>query len=165
MTLRRLPLRTILCTLFLATPCLAAAQASPAIVVGGGLSVLTDETSSGTGGAADIAWRVGRIASTSIGIVGDVSVNRFEGVTISSYLGGARFWWNGVRYVRPYAQVLVGVESCCDEMAQAFQVGGGADVAIPGPLAVRVAYEYRRAAYDQAVFNERRFVIGIAFAK
>jgi hypothetical protein len=162
------PLRTLpfcfAAALLVGAPGIVVAQDAPTLTLAVGVSWLRDETARAPGGAADVAWRLMRLGPASISVAGDVGVNRFEGATVTSYLAGVRVS-SSVAKIRPYGQVLFGVERCCDEGASAIQMGGGADVPFHRNMAVRVAYDYRRASYDQAVFNEHRVWFGLAVGR
>ncbi len=64
-------------------------------------------------------------------LVGDASINRFaataefDAATQSQIMGGVRFAGRMSGGASPFAQVLAGVVSCCEETSTAFMVGVG----------------------------------------
>jgi hypothetical protein len=140
----------------------AAAQDAPRVTIAIGPSLLQDETARAPGGAVDLAWRMVRAGRATIGIAGEFGFNYFEGAAVSSYLAGPRLTLPALPIGRPFAQVLVGAEHCCGENAIAIQLGGGVDLPLHRAIGLRVAYDYRRASYDQALFHERRLWVGVS---
>lgn len=146
---------------------LVCALAAPAAAQGSGTSVganltfLNDGDNTATGVAIDVAKI---IAAPSVAVVGEFGLNKFEGATITSYLGGVRFYpaLEGTS-VKPFVQALVGLEHCCDENAFAFQVGGGIEVPITPTVNFRAQYDFRRSNYEGTGYNQNRFGFGVVF--
>lgn len=125
--------------------------------VGVNLSFLRDSEQTGTGFSIDVAKGV----ASNVAVVGDFGLNRFDGWTLTSYLGGVRFTPAVQAAVSPFVQALVGLEHCCESNAFAFQFGGGIDVPVSERLSVRGQYDFRRTRYDGEGYNGHRFGVGV----
>lgn len=125
--------------------------------VGVNLSFLRDSEQTGTGFSIDAAKRV----APNVAIVGDFGLNRFDGWTLTSYLGGIRYVPAVEASVSPFVQALVGLEHCCEANAFAFQFGGGVDIPVSDRLSVRGQYDFRRTRYDGEGYNGHRFGVGV----
>lgn len=136
----------------------AAAQSS-GTSVGANLTFLRDLEETGVGVAIDVAKA---LSQPAVAVVGEFGLNKFDGYTSTSYLGGVRLYPTMAgSSLKPFVQALVGLEHCCEQNAFAFQVGGGVEVPIGGSANFRAQYDFRRATYDGEGFNENRFGVGV----
>jgi hypothetical protein len=130
---------------------------------GVGLSFLHATGSTATGIAADVRLPdFNRSDSFGWGIVGDVGFNHFSGATILSVGGGVRITFKPINdKLRPFAQVLIGIEHCCGSTDLYFAPGGGVDFAINRKLNVRAQIDFRHVNATVG-FNETRFWFGVS---
>jgi hypothetical protein len=142
-------------SLILASAAPAAAQGE----LGAGLSFLHDSESTGTGFTVDYAQSLG---SPTVKLVGDLGLNRFEGTTVSSYLGGVRV--QGAIHERAslFGQFLIGGENCCDSTDLAFQPGVGLNIAINPMLNLRAQVDFRTVRFEGENFNSQRYTVGVS---
>ena len=140
----------------------AARQSDDKPRVGAGLSFLHDEGETAVGVAVDVAKPIRSMTNSSLSLVGDVGINKFNGFTVFSLLGGPRITWTSDAKVHPYAQFLVGLEHCCEENAFTLQPGGGIDYMYNEKMAIRAAIDFRIARYGGQNFNETRFWFGVS---
>jgi hypothetical protein len=162
---------TILTALMFALAAPAAAQnrnkpgndADDKPLFGVGLSFLHDAGATATGIAADIRLPdFNKSDNFGLGIVGDVGFNHFSGATILSIGGGVRATFKPMNQkLRPFIQVLIGIEHCCGETDLYFSPGGGIDFAINPNLNVRAQIDFRHVN-GPIGFNETRFWFGVS---
>jgi opacity protein-like surface antigen len=153
-------------TLLLASAAPAQAQvANDTPILGAGVSILFDnDDDSATGFWVDLAKNLKTTDTVGLGVVGDFGFHRFTDgdVNITSYMGGVRVAGLGSR-VKPFAQFLVGVESCCDTTEFAWQPGGGVDIMINDRVNFRAQYDFRVVQFEGDAVDESRFSFGLSF--
>jgi hypothetical protein len=123
--------------LALAAPAAAQQPPQPAsggdeqtMLVGLGLTVMNVYESTGAGVGANVLFNALETNETGrLGIVGDFSLNNFDGGNYVTFLGGPRFTFNTQGTVLPYAQLLVGLAHCCGDTDFVPALGAGVDVA------------------------------------
>jgi hypothetical protein len=130
--------------------------------VGAGLSFLHDDGATATGFTIDYASVKPATDKATFGFVGDFGLNKFDGGTVTSYLGGVRVAIPGNAKVKPFAQFVIGAEHCCGSTDLAFQPGAGVDFAVSPTLDVRVQVDFRTVRADGDTFNAQRYTFGIA---
>ena len=153
-------LGTILLACF-ATPALA--QPGPQVRIAGGLSFLHDGNAEQTakGVAADVAFNfvTGKV---SVGAVGDVGFNSFDGCTEKSFAAGGRVTGNTPK-VSPFGQFLIGRASCGGGGSETiWQPGFGVDVRINDVLDFRGQVDIRSLRFEDGSLNEQRFWFGVS---
>jgi hypothetical protein len=118
---------------------------------------------SAAGAHFDVAGAIGG----GLDLVGEVGFNHFEGTTVQSYLGGARYILPHAASgsYTPFAQVLVGAWRCCDGDISEFalQPGFGVDFETGKGFAVRGQIDYRRVFFEGEGENHVRVSAGVVF--
>jgi hypothetical protein len=130
--------------------------------VGAGLSFLHGDGATATGFTIDYSSVTPATDKATFGFVGDFGLNKFEGATVTSYLGGVRVAIPGSAKVKPFAQFLIGAEHCCESTDLALQPGVGVDFAVSPSLDVRVQVDFRNVRYDGGSTNTQRYTFGVA---
>jgi opacity protein-like surface antigen len=130
--------------------------------VGAGLSFLHDDGATATGFTIDYASVKPATDKATFGFVGDFGLNKFDGGTVTSYLGGVRVAIPGSAKVKPFAQFVLGAEHCCDSTNLTLQPGAGVDIAVSPTLSVRVQIDFRNVRFDGGSANEQRYTFGVA---
>jgi hypothetical protein len=99
------------------------------VLFAGGLTFL-DWGETGVGAAANVLFNTLKVTGNGrIGVVGDIGLNHFEGATVSTVMGGARYTFTTSGKVVPYGQFLVGIVHCCGDTDFDPAIGFGADIA------------------------------------
>lgn len=128
------------------------------MLVGLGLTFMNVSESTGIGGNANVLFNALRTSDTGrLGIVGDLGINDFDGGTITTVMGGARYTFNTSGKVVPYGQFLVGIAHCCDDTDFVPSIGGGLDIAWRRNLNFRGEISF---IFDDA--NATRFFLGVS---
>ena len=135
--------------------------------VGLGLTALHEDYGTGTGGEINVQVFDFRSASPfGIGLVVNAGLNSFDGFTETSVMGGVRFTLRGHAWIRPFGQILAGVEHCntCKTTDPSFEPGVGIDVALSrgGCLCFRGEAGYRVTPADGQTFKEAHVLVGIS---
>lgn len=100
------------------------------VLVGAGLTFMNVSSDTGVGGAVNVLFNTLKVTGSGrIGVVGDVGLNHFDGGTISTVMGGARYTFTTQGKVVPYGQFLVGIVHCCGDTDFDPAIGFGADIA------------------------------------
>jgi hypothetical protein len=149
----------------LGTSALLLALATPAVAqgqLGAGLSFIDGEGGTGTGVTIDYAHPIVPLTQGTIAVVGDFGLNRFDGETVTSYLGGLRVRGNLNDRISPFGQFLLGVEQCCDSTDTALQPGFGIDFTVNPRLNVRAQVDFRTIRYDGGNYTDPRYTFGIS---
>ena len=125
-----------------------------------------DETSS-LGGHFDLASTIKRDIPF-LTFAGEVGVNRFEDVNVSSFMAGPRLRLPNIgRNVLPFAQVFAGLYHCgaCDINDFALQGGVGLDFRATrgSDIRIRTQLDVRHMFDDFNDFNAVRLGIGVVF--
>lgn len=122
-------------------------------------------TSAPAGIGIDVSRAIARSANNiQILLVGDASINRFgasteyQAATQTQAMGGIRFAGGMSGGASPFAHVMAGVVSCCDERSTAVMVGVG----ISAPIANRRT-RIRVQADFPTVFYKAGAVDGVAY--
>ena len=129
--------------------------------LGAGLSFL-DSSSTGAGVTVDYAYPIVPLTRGAVSVVGDFGLNKFDGATVTSYLGGLRLKYNLNDRVSPFGQFLFGVEHCCEFTDTALQPGFGVDFAINPTLNVRAQVDFRSVRFDGGSTNSQRYTFGVS---
>jgi hypothetical protein len=134
-------------------------------VVAAGISFLHDSGGTAPGFAVDVAKSFVHNDRITIGGVGDFGLNHRDGLTLTSYAGGARvtFLIPDAK-VRPFAQLLIGAEHCCGNTNFVWSPGGGVDIPFTPKLSFRAQIDFRHVSLgnDLGGINEQRFWFGIS---
>lgn len=118
---------------------------------------------SNVGLQADVAQRFLIGSDMSASAVGEIGYNHFENDNISSYFGGLRFQGNYRRFA-PFAQVLLGVERCCERASEfAIQPGVGIDVPARSWFSFRAQIDWRHITRDRDDVDGLRVGVGLVF--
>jgi hypothetical protein len=141
----------------------ALAQPGPAVRVAGGVSFLHDADAEQTakGFAADVAFNfvTGKV---SVGAVGDVGVNKFDGCSEKSYSVGGRVTGNTPK-VSPFGQFLIGKANCGGGDSETiWQPGFGVDVKLNDVVDFRGQFDIRVLRFIDGNINEQRFWFGVS---
>ena len=88
--------------------------------------------------------------------------DKFDGATVTSYLGGIRVRGNLNDKIAPFGQFLVGAEHCCGSTETTFQPGVGIDFAINPTLNFRAQVDFRTVRYAEDDLNSQRYTFGIS---
>jgi hypothetical protein len=123
--------------LALAAPAAAQQPSRPAtggdeqtMLVGAGLTFLNVFESTGVGVAGNALFNALKVTENGrIGVVGDFGLNHFDGGTVTTLMGGARYTFTTQGKVVPYGQFLVGLVHCCGDTDFDPSLGFGMDVA------------------------------------
>lgn len=152
--------KTILASssLLLALAVPAAAQGQ----LGAGISFLHDSSETAPGFTVDYAYPIVPLTRGAIAVVGDFGLNKFDGATATSYLGGIRVRGNLNDKIAPFGQFLVGAEHCCGSTDTTFQPGVGIDFAINPTLNFRAQVDFRTVRYPEDDLNSQRYTFGIS---
>jgi hypothetical protein len=152
--------KTILASssLLLALAVPAAAQGQ----LGAGISFLRDTSETGAGVTVDYAYPIVPLTRGAIAVVGDFGLNKFDGATLTSYLGGIRVRGNLNDKVAPFGQFLVGAQHCCGETDTTIQPGVGIDFAINPTLNFRAQVDFRNVRFSGTSYNSQRYTFGIS---
>jgi hypothetical protein len=123
-----------------------------------------DETS-GAGAHFDIASTIKRDVPF-LSLAGEIGVNRFEGATVSSFMGGVRLrMLNAGIHVLPFVQAFGGLYHCgaCNINDFAIQGGGGVDIrfSTTNALRFRAGVDVRHTFDEFGDFNAVRVSAGI----
>jgi hypothetical protein len=130
--------------------------------VGAGLSFLHDDGATATGFTIDYASVKPATDKATFGFVGDFGLNKFDGGTVTSYLGGVRVAIPGNAKVKPFAQFVLGAEHAGGETDFALQPGAGVDFVVSPTLDVRVQIDFRNVRFDGGSVNGQRYTFGVA---
>ena len=121
----------------LGVPAVALAQNRPVqggdshtVLVGAGVTFLNVSESTGFGVAGNALFNTLKTTGNGrIGIVADLGLNHFDGGTVTTIMGGARYTFTTSGKVVPYGQFLVGFVHCCGDTDFDPNIGFGVDVA------------------------------------
>src|SRR5690606_10963965 len=100
-------------------------------------------------------------------VVGELAFNRlgggdgFDGVTYTTYQGGLRFGKVLNGKTRPFVQLQIGGQSCCDENAFLFTPGGGFNFPNNERFDVQVQADFPFASYSGDWYNQFRLSFGV----
>ncbi len=130
--------------------------------VGVGVSFLHDSSETAPGFTLDYSQPVVSNDGVSVAAVGDFGLNKFDGATATSYLGGVRVLGNVSEQVGVFGQFLLGAEHCCDSTEFAFQPGFGIDIAINPQVNFRAQVDFRTVRFEGENFNSQRYTFGIS---
>jgi hypothetical protein len=163
----------------LASPARAQSVRAPTaydLELGAGYSHLRDSgVSTKFGVAADFAVKILAAGAFRAQVVFGASFDHFgaysddeydyEPDTYKTYTAGVRVGSVGSSKVRPFAQILFGVQKCCDasgtSSGSVIEPGGGLNFAVSS-IDVRVAVGFPIASYDGERFKQVHLTIGIA---
>ena len=120
-----------------AAPSAVLAQNRPAtggndstVLVGAGLTFMNVAESTGVGVAGNVLFNTLKTTGSGrIGIVADLGLNDFDGGTVTTLMGGARYTFTTKGKVVPYGQFVVGLVHCCGDTDFDPGLGFGVDVA------------------------------------
>lgn len=141
------------------------ATAAPAFAqgtVGAGISFLHNTGDTAPGFTIDYATVKPATDKATVGFVGDFGLNRSNGVTVTSYLGGVRVGIPGNAKVHPFAQFVIGAEHCCSTTNFALQPGVGVDIPINPTLNFRAQIDFRTVRVDGNGYNGQRYTFGVS---
>lgn len=114
--------------------------------------------STGIGVAANALFNTLKTTGNGrIGIVGDFGLNDFDGGTVVSVMGGARYTFTTQGKVSPYGQFLAGLVHCCGDTDFDPSLGFGIDVAWKPNLNFRGELSFILSEHDAA-----RFFFGVS---
>jgi hypothetical protein len=135
--------------------------------IGLGLTALHENYGTGKGGEIDLQVAGFKADSRlGMGLVIDGSFNLFDGFTETTMMGGVRFALRSNARIRPFGQLLVGVEHCdaCKTTDPTIEPAVGVDVALSrsGRLSVRGEAGYRVTPSDGRTFKETHVLVGIS---
>lgn len=123
--------------MLMTAPATGFAQARPVsggddstVLFGAGITFMNVAEQTGIGVAANGLFNTLKTTGNGrIGIVGDFGLNDFDGGTVVTVMGGARYTFTTQGKVAPYGQLLVGLVHCCGDTDFDPSLGFGIDVA------------------------------------
>jgi hypothetical protein len=128
------------------------------MLVGAGLTFMDFGSSTGVGFAANALFNALKVTDNGrIGIVGDLGWDHFDGGSVTSVMGGARYTFNTSGKVLPYGQFLVGIVHNPSNTNFDPGLGFGADIAWRPTLNVRGEIQW---FFDDVTAT--RFFIGVS---
>lgn len=143
--------------LLLALAAPAAAQGQ----LGAGISFL-DSSDTGAGVTVDYAHPIVPLTKGTISAVGDFGLNKFDGATVTSYLGGLRVRGVVKPKVVAFGQFLIGAEHCCESTEMALQPGLGIEFAVSPKWNVRAQVDFRTVRSSGNSVNSQRYTFGVS---
>lgn len=162
----------------LSTALLLAAFVTPAAAqekgatVGVGISFLNNDGETGTGITADVAKNVHTAGKAAIGVVGDLSYNKFDFGKLFMISGGVRVTGNVHEKVDLFGQFLVGMgrfsaDDCdgdgCSDTDPVFTPGFGVNIKANEKIMVRAQLDFPIDKFEGGSETFKRFWFGVVF--